>query len=115
MSWKGLREGAGPGPGQGALSLASPPFLHPDSSLTSDPPLALVPPLSSAPMGLPALSSASKFTPLFSYPKGRERPGGGEPRCEPVPRREGKAGRKGRREGWERRHCLRQWPSWGAA
>lgn len=65
MSWKGLRKGLDQGQARGALSLLLPLSCTPDSSLTSDPPLALVPPLSSTPVGLPALSTASKFTSLF--------------------------------------------------
>lgn len=106
---EGAAEGVGPGPGQGS---PQPGFSHfPDSSLTSDPPLALAP-LLSIPVGLSALSSASKFTSLF-LPQGRERPATGEPQCEPVPRREGWERSLEEERGRERQHCLKQWPSWG--
>lgn len=127
------KEGVGLKPGQEAWLLPLP-ALCPFSSLTSDPLLT------SASTPVPNFHcipcsqlSASKFTSLFCYPKGRERPGQqeerGKPTAEPILGSEGKPRKEGRRGGvgvfWKKRrlflsqdrreHCLKQWPSWGCA
>lgn len=95
------KEGVGLKPQQEAWLLPLP-ALCPFSSLTSNPLLA------SAPIPVPnshcipcSQLSVSKFTSLFCYPKGRERPGQqeerGKPTAEPVLGREGKPREEGRR------------------